>query len=215
MSKFLLCVLFLVVPQFVQATPVSIAFTGVTAQLFDSPGYIEEGHGGAGGGIYFGGPGGMNTLGGAAQFTVLTRTVVDYVLSDFSLIDWSGTAYDPPTALLADFTFVFYDQTIENHEYCGTFPDCRSEIKRSDVIGLFGFGIHRNVSSEYFGLWLDPGTYWLGIEEGPNRISALTYVENIQMQGYRQAPEPSSIVLFSMGLLFVCHKRKKGYRKVL
>ena len=205
MKRMILCVLFLLAPAISQGTPIAIEFTGVSAQLFDVPGYLEEGHG-AGGSIYFGGLASMNVRGGATQFTVSQRTFIGFTLSDFFVLDYSGSANDSNRALMGEFSYVFYNQTID-HEYWGTIPDRTSLIKRSSIISLYGDGVHENSSSEYLDLWLDSGTYWLGIEGGPNR--GVCYSSNIHFSGYTPVPEPATMALFSMGLLFVYPKKKK------
>ena len=138
MKRIILCVLCLLIPKFVQATPVAVDFTGVRAQLFDTPGYSEEAHG-AGGSICFGGFPAMNVRGGAMQFVVSTKTVITHILSDFSIYDLGGSSVGSTYAFMADFTFVLYGQTIF-HEYWGTIPYIGSEIKRSDVIRLYEIG---------------------------------------------------------------------------
>ena len=207
MKKMILCVLFLLAPAISQGTPIAIEFTGVIAQLFDGPGYLEEGHG-AGGSIFVGGRGSGNIRGGATQFTVSQRTFIGFTLSDFFVFDdyYFGSAYDSNRALMGEFSFVFYNQTID-HEYWGTIPDRTSLIKQSSTISLYGDGVHENISSEYLDFWLDSGTYWLGIEGDYSR--GLCKSSNIQFSGYTPVPEPATLALFSMELLFVYPKKKK------
>ncbi|BCL59436.1 hypothetical protein DGMP_01290 [Desulfomarina profundi] len=207
MNKYIVCMLLLFIPYQAQATPFSIEFTGVTAQLFDTPGYLEEGHG-AGSAISFGGPAAMNIRGGARQFAVSCRTFIQYVSADFFIYDMAASFYESSDGFMADFTYIFYGNTIVNDDLRGTVPDISSAIKHSNVISLFGDGSHEQVASEPLELWLTPGTYWLGIEGGPAR--GLCYGSNIQLSGY-PVPEPAAMLLFIMGIFFLATSIKKKY----
>lgn len=209
--KNILCLLFVLIPQFVQAVPMSVNFTGVSAQLFDIGLYCQDWYG-AGGGIYFGGPGGFNLRGGAEQFTISTRSVVEFVSSDL----YVSTAYSgainnsSSTRLVSAFQFVFYNNMEEQPQFSGTVPF--GQIQRSEVVRLFGVGNHIAVSSEFLDLTLEAGTYWIGVEEyyaSPIIASELTYVDRIQIRGHTAVPEPSSVVLSGMGLVPLYVRWKK------
>lgn len=207
MNKYIICILLLFIPYNVFATPVSIEFTGVTAQLFDTPGYLEEGHG-AGSAIYFGGAPAMNVRGGARQFTVSCKTFIQHASADFFIFDTAASFFESSNAFMGKFTYIFYGNTLVNDEHRGTVPDITSTIKHSAEIDLFGDGFHGHIASEPLDMWLSPGTYWLGIEGGPGR--GLCYGSNIQLSGY-PVPEPAAMLLFIVGIFFLSSSIKKKY----
>jgi hypothetical protein len=202
-SKIVLCMLFLFAPQVVQASLLSINFTGATAQLYDSPGYLSYGLPAYGLVGYFGGSAAMNVQGQASQFTINERTFIHNALLDLSVLDLRED--DLAAAFMADFTFIFYDQTID-HEHWGVIPDTQSNLARSNSIAIYGEGVHLNVASEHLDFWLTPGVYWVGFEGGPNR--GLCYGSNLRLYGHTAVPEPTSVLLFALGLSLLCWKRQ-------
>ena len=206
MKKALLCMLLLFVPQFVEAKLLPINFTGVTAQLYDSPGYVNYGTT-----CYdlvgqFGGSPARNVRGQASQFTVENRTLIQTLLLDLRVLTFFelGT-FDPVTVFMANFDFVFYDQTI-NAEYSNVIPNTQNELIRSDSIEIYGEGVLLDVASGNLHFWLNPGTYWVGFEGDPS--PGVCYGSNLRMDGRTAIPEPASIFLLGFGLPFIYRKRK-------
>ena len=190
----------LLIPFPAVAIPLQANFTGVTAQLFDSPGYIEAGHG-AGNQGTFGGPSARNILGHAYQFSLDTMAFVKGAMIDFTV---DGYSYPSGITPAANFSVMLYAKTV-HHSYWGSIPDTRAVIFRSGMFHLAGAGEHRDFFAGGINTLLNPGIYWLGIEGS----GAITNFSNVRPTGnYGSVPEPASFLLFGLGLPLLWRKRK-------
>ncbi len=101
------------------------------------------------------------------------------------------------------FTFVLYSASL-NTEHQGFIPDVASKIfEQSFLFNIDHTDTYRGVSG--FDITLQPGDYWLGMENGTHGLIATS---NIRFAAH--APEPCTLLLLGSGLTVGFFKRRRN-----
>lgn len=213
MKKLLLIIFICLFPSSVQASLLPFSFTGLSAERIDfygeAPGWyvpssIQET-------AYIGGSAGFNSFGYALQFNTVSSMQLKNVVSDIYV-------YDSYTATPSDDEYISFDYIVYSLSSSfngGVVPDINSELARLSQTAYEGD--HSDVKSSKFNLQLDPGTYWLALEDVQRDSYGRGAIDNFRFEGRYKGgnlatltnPEPATFLLFSGGLLGAAFARRR------